>query len=87
MPRSRVNIVSDILEAVRDEENCKKTRIIRLANLDWDMAVKYLNVLVGDGFLETDENDAKGNEVYRLTEKGELFLQAVRKLRRVCSIL
>lgn len=87
MVRSRCKIVSDILETVGKENDCKKTTIIRLANLDWDMASKYLNVLVKDGFLESFENRSKGNESFELTERGKLLLKTLKRVRKICTIL
>lgn len=87
MARSRCKIISDILETVKKEENCKKTKIIRLANLDWDMASRYLNLLVQDDFLECSDDESKGNCNYELTENGELFLESLQKTREVCSLL
>lgn len=87
MARSRIEIISDVLETVKEEEDCKKTTIIRLANLDWNMASKYLNSLVDDGFLESFASESKGNEEFRLTEKGEVFLESLQKVRETCSVL
>lgn len=87
MARSRCEIISDILETVKNEENCKKTKIIRLANLDWNMASRYLKILVNDGFLKCLNNESKGNCRYELTENGKLFLKSLYKIRDVCSIL
>lgn len=87
MARSRCEIVSDILETVKKEDDCKKTAIIRLANLDWDMASKYLNVLVKDGFLESFEDESKGNEIFELTERGSLLLKSLKRIRKICTIL
>lgn len=87
MARNRVEIVSDILKTVKNEGRCKKTTVIRLANLDWNMASEYLDCLVDDGFLESIENDSKGDDDYTLTEKGEVFLKSLKKVRKACSIL
>ncbi|KXB05251.1 hypothetical protein AKJ51_05210 [candidate division MSBL1 archaeon SCGC-AAA382A20] len=87
MARSRCEIVSDILETVKNENDCKKTTIIRLANLDWDMASKYLNDLDKDGFLESFEDESKGNEVFELSKKGKLLLKSLKKIRKICTIL
>lgn len=87
MVRSKCEIVSDILEAVRKENDCKKTTVIRLANLDWDMASKYLNDLEKDEFLESFENQSKGNESFELTKRGKLLLKSLKRIRKICTIL
>ncbi len=87
MARNRVEIVSDVLKTVKEEGSCKKTTVIRLANLDWNMASEYLNCLVNDGFLESFESDSKGDNEFRLTDKGEVFLESLQRIREACSIL
>lgn len=87
MPRSKVKILIDILETVNDEDNCTKTKIIRLANLDWDMASEYLNDLLNEDFLETVETESKGNQEFIITEDGLLLLKILKKVRGSCSIL
>ena len=87
MARSKVKIIVDILETVKKENNCSKTRIIRFANLDWDMASKYLSKMIKDGFLVTIESETRGNEEYKITERGEILLESLEKVRDACSIL
>ncbi len=85
MARSRCEIVSDILETVKEEEDCKKTTIIRLANLDWDMANEYLDILLDLGHLETYEDESKGKDSYKLTEEGEKLLDSMGMIKEICS--
>ena len=87
MSRSRIEIVQDILKTIKDNESCTKTKMIRFANLDWEMASRYVNTLVGEGFIETrTEKNSRGNESYHLTEKGKDLLEAVTKMKELSTI-
>lgn len=85
MARSRCEIVSDILETVKEEEDCKKTTIIRLANLDWNMANEYLDILLNLGYLETYEDESKGKKSYKLTDEGEKLSDSMGMIKEICS--
>lgn len=85
MARSRCEIVSDILKTIKNESDCKKTTIIRLANLDWNMANKYLDILLEKGFIETYEDESKGKDSYKLTESGEKLFDSMDMVKDICS--
>ena len=87
MVRSKVEIISDILNAVKENNSCKKTTIIRIANLDWNMAEGFLDPLVEDSFLEKIQNEeSRGGENYKLTDKGKYLLKIITKLKESCSV-
>ncbi len=87
MTRSKTEIVKDILETIKENESCKKTSIVRLANLDWDMAERYLSTLLEEGFVDKKtEEGSRGKESYFLTEKGESLLKTVKKMSKISSI-
>ncbi len=87
MTRSKVKIIEDILETVKTENSCTKTRILRFANLDWDMTSRYLNNLIKEGFLEMKGTESEENGRYKITKRGELLLESLKKVRNICSIL
>lgn len=87
MPRSTCEIVSDILETVGNEENCKRTKIIRLANLDWKMSKRYLNYLLDNNYLETYDDGSKGKESYRITKSGGELHKSVDNVKGICGDL
>lgn len=87
MARSKVRIVSDILETVKNNKECKKSKIVRLANLDWNMANKYLSTLLKEGFLENYEKETgKGGKNYNLTEDGKELLGFLKQVEERSSI-
>jgi predicted transcriptional regulator len=67
--RNRLQIVADILYVVSNNDDAKKTRIMYLANLSWDLLTKYLKDLMEAGLLSFGSSDR-----YVLTPKGKLFL-------------
>ena len=87
MVRSKVRIVSDILETIKTNRKCTKSTVVRLANLDWKMANNYLDTLLDEGFLRTHERvDNRSKEIYDLTDNGEEFLDFLSEVRDKSSI-
>ncbi|NIO36932.1 hypothetical protein GTO27_04425, partial [Candidatus Bathyarchaeota archaeon] len=54
--RSRLQIIADILSVVRDND-ARKTRIMYLANLSWDLLTRYLNELIEAGLMRCGRSD------------------------------
>jgi predicted transcriptional regulator len=72
MRRSRIDIIIDILEVSIMGVN--KTSVVYRCNLNFKVARKYLELLKKHGLLENREN------IYRTTEKGNLFLKKAKEL-------
>jgi len=68
--RDRLEIVMDMLSVIHDGEGAKKTRIMYMANLSWEVLVRYLNELLESGIVRYAASDC-----YVLTPKGERFLR------------
>lgn len=66
--RKRLEIVADILSVVSNND-AKKTRIMYMANLSWDLLTRYLNDLMEAGLVRFGSSDR-----YVLTSKGKRFL-------------
>jgi predicted transcriptional regulator len=79
--RSKWEIIIDVLEVIRVEENAKKTRIMYKANLDWRTFQKYYNFLIEEGLMVECNPE---NDCYMLTEIGKKLLQ---KLMEVDEVL
>jgi predicted transcriptional regulator len=72
-----LKIYLDILSTIREEGNCKPTRILYRANLSYDRMVKYLEELMAKGLiLEQTEGE---NRYYIITDNGRGFLIELRK--------
>lgn len=54
MNRGRIDIVTDILDACKEQQN--KTRIVYKTNLNFNLTGKYLDLLIKNGLLERKEN-------------------------------
>ena len=78
--RDRLQIVADMLSVVSGNNDAKKTRIMYLANLSWDLLNRYLNDLMEAGLLSFD-----GSGFYVLTSKGRLFLYRFSEYCKRCE--
>ena len=65
--RNKLHIIADILKAA--ENGSKKTRIMYLANLSYQLLEKYLRKVIKAGLMRHN------GEFYELTEKGRIFLE------------
>jgi len=75
--RDRLNIIADILGVAA--AGARKTRIMYFANLSHGLLEKYLDEIVGIGFLRFGSNG------YGVTEKGQAFLEKYATFSRKCS--
>jgi predicted transcriptional regulator len=74
--RSRLDIIADILQVVSQKP--KKTQIMYQANLSYKVLMKYLKE-VRNASLINFEHEKK---CYRLTSKGNKFLEAYKRYSR-----
>ena len=75
--RSRIQIAADILEIAK--EGSRKTKIMYMGNLSFDLLQKYLDMLVNYDLLQVRE---KPERSYVATEKGQRFLEDYRELQK-----
>ena len=75
--RERLEIIKDILRAIRENRNIKPTRLLYASNLSPQMFKDYINELISKGFIELDI-DAKEKKTFSLTQKGYEFLEEYR---------
>ncbi|MFP3951347.1 MAG: winged helix-turn-helix domain-containing protein [Candidatus Bathyarchaeia archaeon] len=78
--RSRLEIVKDMLEVVKDAEAVSKTDIVYGANLNFSRADKYLSILINKGLLS---RNGESRSRYHLTDKGVSFLNQAEELLQV----
>jgi predicted transcriptional regulator len=73
--RERLEVIHDILQAVRSNANSiKPTRLLQISNLSPQMFREYTEELMEKRFLR-EEQDSKGRKTYSLTDKGFEFLE------------
>lgn len=75
--RSRIQIAADILEIAKT--GSRKTKIMYLGNLSFDLLRKYLDLLVNFDLLEVRGGSEKS---YVATAKGQRFLEDYRELQK-----
>jgi predicted transcriptional regulator len=81
--RNRMEIAASILEIAK--YGSRKTRIMYLGNLSFDLLQKYLEMLVNLGLLQT--RNEKGTErIYVATEKGRQFLEDFSELQKYSEV-
>lgn len=81
--RSRIEIAADILDIAR--EGSRKTRIMYMGNLSFDLLEKYLTMLTKFNMVEL-RNIAQGEKTYVATEKGRKFLEDFRDLQEYSRV-
>lgn len=71
--RTRLEIVKDILEVIRNRNGrIKPTHILYKSNLSYNMMEEYLGELIAKGFVT--EGKSKTGKTYFITEKGINYL-------------
>jgi len=75
--RNRMEIAAGILELAKN--GSRKTRIMYLGNLSFDLVEKYLGLLTDVGLVEVRYGN--GQRRYFTTEKGQRFLKEFDELR------
>jgi len=80
--RSRIQIAADILEIAK--AGSRKTRIMYLGNLSFDLLQKYLDMLVNYELLEIHGSSERN---YVATPKGKQFLEDYRELRKYSQMV
>ena len=81
--RDRIEITANILEIAKD--GSRKTRIMYLGNLSFDLVQKYLSQLVQLDLVEVKETPG-GEKMYYVTPKGERFLADFSELQKHAEI-
>jgi predicted transcriptional regulator len=71
--RNRLEIMRDILNIVSDNNNLKKTPLLRKSNISSSRFKKYYSELMEKKFIT--EFREKNNKKIKITEKGEKFLE------------
>jgi predicted transcriptional regulator len=80
--RNRMEIAAGILEIAKN--GSRKTRIMYLGNLSFDLLQKYLDLLVNLGLLSVRNGEEK---VYVATEKGREFLDDFNELQKHAEVV
>ena len=79
--RTRLQIAADIIEIAKN--GSRKTRIMYLGNLSFDLLHRYLDLLMKSGLIQIQDGE---KHAYVATEKGRQFLEQYGELRRALEI-
>lgn len=72
--RERLEVIRDILLAIRGNREIKPTRLLYASNLSPQMFKEYINELISKKFIKLDI-DEKEKKTFSLNKKGHDFLQ------------
>ena len=72
--RERLEVIKDILRAIRQNRQIKPTRLLYASNLSPQMFKEYIHELISKGFIKL-EIDEKEKKFFSITKKGNDFLQ------------
>lgn len=75
--RERLEVIKDILNAIRENRQIKPTRLLYASNLSPQMFKEYINELISKKFIKLDI-DKKDKKTFSLTKKGQEFLAEYR---------
>lgn len=76
--RERLDVIKDILEAIRENREIKPTRLLYASNLSPQMFKDYVNELLKKDFIILKEGEGKKNKSRKtilLAKKGNAFLE------------
>jgi predicted transcriptional regulator len=79
--RSRIQIAADILEIA--ENGCRKTKIMYLGNLSFDLLRRYLDMLATHDLIE----HRSSQNSYVATDKGKRFLEEYHELQKYSEMV
>jgi len=74
--RSRMDIIIDILQAANS--GASKTKIVYQANLNFNLARQYLDLLREQGLIEVNP---AGSSIYKTTAQGRRYLEKASDLK------
>jgi predicted transcriptional regulator len=84
-PRSRWEIVLNILDViVREKKRAKKTRIMKMAYLDWRNFHRHFGFLTQAGFVKEIDDPSVG-VYYELTKKGTELREKLKEVELILS--
>ena len=84
--RSRWEIILDILDVIATTKNrAKKTRIMKMAYLDWRNFQRHFGFLIEGDFIEEIDDPSEGT-LYGLTERGKELRLKLKDLEIIVSV-
>jgi len=79
--RERLEVIRDILGAIRNNREIKPTRLLYASNLSPQMFKEYINELILKELIHL-EVDKKGRKSFSIIDKGNKFLEEYKVIER-----
>ena len=77
--RTRLEIIKDILEVLKNNKKARITHLIYKSNLSNNSIKPYIDELIKNKLVEVDFNEEK--RVFRITARGMGFLEEFNKIK------
>lgn len=77
--RTRLEVIRDILDLLQKNKQVKITHLIYKANLSNNSIKPYIDDLLKNSLIENEV--VEGKRVFRITQKGNEFLQEFNKIK------
>ncbi|MBI3623682.1 hypothetical protein HY212_06420 [Candidatus Pacearchaeota archaeon] len=77
--RTKLEVIKDILEVLKQNKKVKITHLIYKANLSNNSIKPHIESLLKNQFVLQEEND--GKRAYQITQKGQEFLDEFKKMK------
>lgn len=79
--REHLQVIKDILNAIRETREIKPTRLLYASNLSPQMFKDYIEELTNKSFISFKETD-DGKKTISITKKGNSFLEEYRVIEK-----
>lgn len=81
MRRTKSDILYDIIAVlIKNNGKMKPTRLLYKANLSYTQMQEYIKQLIEKNIVE-EEEDKKGKKFYKITEKGYVYFNELKKVK------
>ena len=79
--RERLEVIKDILRAIRESRKIKPTRLLYSSNLSPQMFKDYVTELLDKGFIKMEvEGKDENKKFFLITKKGNDFLEQYKSI-------
>ena len=79
--REHMQVIKDILNAIRESREIKPTRLLYASNLSPQMFKDYVDELLGKNFINI-KTDEDGKKTISLAKKGNSFLEEYKTIEK-----
>lgn len=81
--RGKWEIILDILKILEEKNQCKKTRLMQSAYLDWRSFKKYFKFLKENNYIKPLETNNSNTKDFTITENGKNLLNELKDVKKL----